>query len=121
MIYTHASHTALRPGDTLVLVGKLGRPVDGLLKVRARGADGRELSDSFAVKLAADRSDTRGRHAHLPRTWAREEIAALTANEGERAKSTIIELSTRLHRALPLHRPARARERRDVPRVQRRP
>jgi tetratricopeptide (TPR) repeat protein len=95
MIYTHASHTALRPGDTLVLVGKLGRPVDGLLKVRARGADGRELSDSFAVKLAADRSDTRGRHAHLPRTWAREEIAALTANEGERAKSTIIELSTR--------------------------
>lgn len=96
MIYTHpADVAAIRPGDTLVLLGKLARPVDGPLTVRARGADGREVADTFQVKLAADRVDPSGRHAHLPRTWAREEIEALTTTQGHAAKPTIIELSKR--------------------------
>ena len=96
MIYTHpADVAAIRPGDTLVLLGKLARPVDGPLKIRARGPDGREVSDTFAVKLAADRVDPSGRHAHLPRTWARAEIEALTTRDGARARATIVELSKR--------------------------
>ncbi|MCA9661195.1 MAG: hypothetical protein KC486_22835, partial [Myxococcales bacterium] len=96
MVYVHPSKVgSLRAGDPLVLVGKLSGPVDGELKIRAKGPDGAAIADTFAVKLAADRADTQGRHTHLPRTWAAEEIEDLTAHQGFSAKRTIIELSKR--------------------------
>ncbi|MEZ4383899.1 MAG: VIT domain-containing protein [Nannocystaceae bacterium] len=96
MVYVHPSKVgSLRAGDPLVLVGKLSGPVDGELKIKAKGPDGAAIADTFAVKLAADRADTKGRHTHLPRTWAAEEIEDLTVHQGFSAKKTIIELSKR--------------------------
>ncbi len=96
MVYTHPSKVgSIRSGDPLVLVGKLGGPVDGDMTIRATGPGGEVISDTFHVKLAADREDPSGRHSHLPRTWAAEEIEMLTTTEGFSAKKTIIDLSKR--------------------------
>lgn len=96
MLYTHPSKIgSIRSGDPLVIVGKLGGPVDGDMTVRAKGPNGEVISDTFRVKLAADRVDPSGRHSHLPRTWAAEEIEMLTTTEGFSAKKTIIDLSKR--------------------------
>jgi len=96
MLYTHPSKIgSIRSGDPLVIVGKLGGPVDGDMTVRAQGPNGEVISDTFRVKLAADRLDPSGRHSHLPRTWAAEEIEMLTTTEGFSAKKTIIDLSKR--------------------------
>ncbi len=96
MVYVHPSKVgSLRSGESLVLVGKLGGPVDGDLTIRAKGPGGEVVSDTFKVKLAADRVDPSGRHSHLPRTWAAEEIEALTTSQGNSASKTIIDLSKR--------------------------
>ncbi|HFE45879.1 MAG TPA: hypothetical protein ENJ18_10390, partial [Nannocystis exedens] len=96
MMYVHPSKVGgLRSGESLVLVGKLGGPVDGDLTIRAKGPGGEVVSDTFKVKLAADRVDPSARHSHLPRTWAAEEIEALTTSKGNAASKTIIDLSKR--------------------------
>lgn len=96
MVYVHPSKLgALRSGESLVLVGKLSGPVDGDLTIRAKGPGGEVVSDTFKVTLAADRVDPSGRHSHLPRTWAAEEIEALTTSQGNAASKTIIGLSKR--------------------------
>ncbi|NVB43258.1 hypothetical protein G6O69_35870 [Pseudenhygromyxa sp. WMMC2535] len=92
---------ALRPGDTLTLVGKLadGDPaaLRGDLRLRGRSPSG-VVDERFAVMLDAEYSVEGGAwaagvHAHLPRTWAQEEISHLTQTEGASAKDRIVALS----------------------------
>ncbi|MCX4246842.1 VIT domain-containing protein [Paraliomyxa miuraensis] len=92
MVAVHRHGTAgLRPGDTLVLVGKLSRPVHDEVVVRARGPEG-PVEARFRVDLEADRSSP-VEHRHLPRTWAQAEIAHLTQTKGAEARDEIIALS----------------------------
>jgi ferric-dicitrate binding protein FerR (iron transport regulator) len=94
MVYTHPDKLAsVRPGDTITLVGKLSRPVHGPLTLRATGPDGQVVQDSLQVDLEAVPGPSASRRAHLPRTWAREEIEALTATRGHSARAEIIDLS----------------------------
>ncbi|MDH5675888.1 MAG: VIT domain-containing protein [Myxococcales bacterium] len=81
---------SLRSGDELLLVGKLRHPVDGEVRIHGDGVDAR-----FAVALAAERGDDPSPHAHLPRTWAREEIDRLERTRGDGARAEIVELSKR--------------------------
>ncbi|MCA9650590.1 MAG: FecR domain-containing protein [Myxococcales bacterium] len=81
----------LRPGDSLVLVGKLSRPVHDEVVVRGRGPEG-PIEARFRVDLEADRVSP-VEHRHLPRTWAQAEIAHLTQTKGFDAKDEIVALS----------------------------
>lgn len=89
---------AMRPGDTLTLVGKLrdGDPAGlrGDVRLAGVGPSGR-VDERFQVMLDAEY--TRGRemgvHAHLPRTWAQAEITHLTQTEGAAARDRIVALS----------------------------
>jgi hypothetical protein len=85
--------TGLRPGDSLVLVGKLDHPVSGEIRLRARNGT-RAVEESFPVTLAHDGSTQEVRQ-HLPRTWAQTEIAHLTRTEGFDAHDRIVGLSQR--------------------------
>ena len=85
----------VRAGDTVTLIGKLAGPVSGELVLRAAGPNGGEQTDRIPLALAPEPADARSRHAHLPRTWAKLEIDALTAREGEAAKRRIVALSRR--------------------------
>lgn len=92
MVAVHRHGTpGLRPGDTLVLVGKLARPVHDEVVVRARGPEG-PVEARFRVDLEADRSSP-VEHRHLPRTWAQAEIAHLTQTRGAAARDEVIALS----------------------------
>ena len=93
MEYVHPHKlSALRSGDTVLLVGKLSAPVHGNVELKATGPSGQVLADSFQVDLApAPAAD--GLHTHLPRTWARFEIDDLTASKGHAAREEIIDLS----------------------------
>lgn len=94
MVYTHPDKLAsLRPGDTITLLGKLSQPVHGPLTLTATGPDGQVVRDSIQVDLEAAPGPQAARRAHLPRTWAREEIEALTATRGHSARAEIIDLS----------------------------
>lgn len=94
MVYAHPEQLAgVRPGETITLVGKLSQPVHGPLTIQATGPDGQVVSDRIQVDLEAVPGPDASRRAHLPRTWAREEIEALTAGRGHAARSEIIELS----------------------------
>ena len=94
LVYVHPQKlAALRPGDTVLLVGKLSEPVHGALELRATGPSGHVVTDSFQVDLDAAPGVTGGRHTHLPRTWARLEIDDLTATKGHGAREEIIDLS----------------------------
>jgi hypothetical protein len=94
MEYVHPQKlAAVRPGDTVLLVGKLSQPVHGAVELRAHGTSGQVLSDSFQVDLEARPNQAGSRHTHLPRTWAALEIDALTANKGHAAREEIIDLS----------------------------
>ncbi len=94
MVQVHPKRLAtVRSGETITLTGKLAHPVNGEVTLRAKGPDGAALEERFAVHLEAAKSDTSGRHAHLPRTWAREEIDFLTATQGGDARKDIITLS----------------------------
>lgn len=89
-IHRHGGQ-GLRPGDSLVLVGKLAHPVDGDIVVRTPGENG-PVEARFPVKLEADRSSP-VEHRHLPRTWAQAEIAELTRTKGFDAREQIVALS----------------------------
>ncbi|MDC0717212.1 VIT domain-containing protein [Nannocystis bainbridge] len=94
MVYAHPEQIAgIRPGETITLVGKLSQPVHGPLTIQATGPDGHVVSDSIQVDLEAVPGPDASRRAHLPRTWAREEIEALTADRGHAARAEIIDLS----------------------------
>jgi Vault protein inter-alpha-trypsin domain/von Willebrand factor type A domain/FecR protein len=92
MVAVHRHGTAgLRPGDALVLLGKLARPIHDEVVVRARGPEG-PVEARFRVDLEADRASPVD-HRHLPRTWAQAEIAHLTQTRGAAAQDEIIALS----------------------------
>ncbi|MBA3548031.1 MAG: FecR domain-containing protein [Nannocystis sp.] len=94
LVYVHPQKlAALRPGETVLLVGKLGGPVHGALEFRATGPSGQVVTDSFQVDLEATPGAAGGLHTHLPRTWARMEIDTLTATQGHSARAEIIDLS----------------------------
>jgi hypothetical protein len=94
MEYVHPQRvSALRPGDTVLLTGKLSQPVHGALDLRATSPSGQVLSDSFQVDLEAAPNAQGSTHTHLPRTWARFEIDELTASKGHAARTEIIDLS----------------------------
>ncbi|HEY8376349.1 MAG TPA: VWA domain-containing protein, partial [Nannocystis sp.] len=94
MVYTHPEEiAAVRPGETITLVGKLSQPVHGQLLLTATGPNGQVVRDSIQVDLEAVPGPDAARRAHLPRTWAREEIEALTATRGWAARDEIITLS----------------------------
>ncbi len=84
--------SALRPGDTVVLAGKLRHPVSGEIKLRAQGPAG-PVEASFPVELSASRSSASPVNAHLPRTWAKMQIQHLTQTKGFEAKDEIVALS----------------------------
>src|SRR5690606_31104512 len=90
-----ANVSALRPGDDLVLVGKLEHAVSGAISVRARGPRG-PVEATIPVALdprAAVEADPV--HRHLPRTWARLQIAHLSRTKGFSARDEIVALSRR--------------------------
>jgi hypothetical protein len=85
---------AVRPGQPVTVVGKFDRPIDGDVILRARGPLG-EVTERVPVHLVADRATAGTRHAHLPRTWAQEEVEHLTTTRGYAAKSELVALSQR--------------------------
>lgn len=84
--------SALRPGDTVLLAGKLRGPVNGAITMRAQGPRG-PVTESFDVSMSAARAERGGVDSHLPRTWAQMQIAHLTRTEGFAARDEIIALS----------------------------
>ncbi len=92
MVAVHRHGTdGLRPGEALVLLGKLSRAVHDEVIVRAQGPSG-PLETRFRVDLEADRGSP-VQHRHLPRTWAQAEIANLTQTKGFAARDEIVALS----------------------------
>lgn len=88
---------ALRPGDTLTLVGKLAegdaKALRGDIRLRGQSPSG-TIDESFQIMLDAEYShDDVGVHAHLPRTWAQHEITHLTQTQGAAAQDRIVQLS----------------------------
>lgn len=84
--------SAIRPGDTVVVTGKLHHRVSGDVVLRGTGPGG-PVSARFAVELSATAGGSSPVDAHLPRTWAKMQIQHLTKTEGFRAKDDIIALS----------------------------
>ncbi len=94
MVQVHPKQlSAVRPGDSVVLLGKLSGPVNGPITLRGRDPGGQPVSATVPVVLAANPGGARSRHAHLPRSWAAEEIDHLTATEGDTSRKKIISLS----------------------------
>ncbi|MCH9688690.1 MAG: FecR domain-containing protein [Deltaproteobacteria bacterium] len=92
MVAVHRHGTGgIRPGDSLVLLGKLSRAVHDEVILRARGPQG-PIEARFRVDLEAER-DSPEQHRHLPRTWAQAEIADLTQTRGFDARDQIVALS----------------------------
>lgn len=83
---------AVRPGDELVLLAKMTKPVVGDIVVREGGPMGPAIA-TLPVDLVAKPAD--GRNAHLPRTWAKAEIDWRTATLGDAAREGVIALSQR--------------------------
>ena len=89
---------AIRPGDTVTLVGKLAdvdpMALRGDVRLVGRG-EGRPIDERFQVMLDAEYSAAGATsvHAHLPRTWAQHEITHLTQTEGAAARDRIVALS----------------------------
>lgn len=84
--------SAIRPGDTVVVTGKLHHRVSGNIVLHGNGPHG-AVSSSFPVELSASQASTSSVDSHLPRTWAKMQIQHLTKTEGFRAKDDIIALS----------------------------
>ncbi|MGB1274580.1 MAG: hypothetical protein ACPG77_02430, partial [Nannocystaceae bacterium] len=94
MVQVHPQElSAVRSGDSVVFLGKLSNPVNGTITLRGRSPDGQPVSAQAPVVLAANATGSGERHAHLPRTWAAEEIDHLTASQGDAAKKLIVDLS----------------------------
>lgn len=88
----HNEVAGLRPGDELVVSGKLAHPVKGDVRLLADGPNG-PIEAKFAVDLSASRSASPAQFRHLPRTWAAMEIAHLTKAKGFDARDRIVALS----------------------------
>lgn len=88
----HNEVAGLRPGDEIVVSGKLAHPVRGDVRVLAEGPNG-PIEATFAVDLTASRSAAPAEFRHLPRTWATMEIAHLTKTKGFDAHDRIVALS----------------------------
>ena len=84
--------SAIRPGDTVVVAGKLHHRVSGDIVLHGSGPRG-PVSATFPVELSAKAGGGNPVDAHLPRTWAKMQIQHLTTTEGFRAKDDIIALS----------------------------
>lgn len=84
--------SAIRPGDTVVVAGKLHHRVSGDVVLHGSGPNG-PVSARFPVELSATAGGSSPVDAHLPRTWAKMQIQHLTKTEGFRAKEDIIALS----------------------------
>jgi len=84
--------SAIRPGDTVVVTGKLHHRVSGDVVLRGTGPQG-PVSASFPVELSASAGSSNPVDAHLPRTWAKMQIQHLTKTEGFKAKDDIVALS----------------------------
>ncbi|HWB77942.1 MAG TPA: VIT domain-containing protein [Nannocystaceae bacterium] len=88
----HSETSGLRPGDGVVVTGKLAHPVKGDVRVTADGPDG-PIEARFAVDVSASKTGTPAQNRHLPRTWAQMEIAHLTRTAGFDQQARIIALS----------------------------
>lgn len=88
----HNEVAGLRPGDELVVAGKLAHPVRGDVRVLADGPNG-PIEARFPVDLTASRTASGTQHRHLPRTWAAMEIAHLTKTKGFDSRDRIVALS----------------------------
>jgi ferric-dicitrate binding protein FerR (iron transport regulator) len=88
----HSEAAGLRPGDEIVVTGKLAHPVRGNVRLVADGPRG-PVEASFPIDLAATRGTTPTQQRHLPRTWAAMEIAHLTKTKGFDAQDRIVRLS----------------------------
>ena len=84
--------SAVRPGDTVLVTGKLHHRVSGDIVLRGRGPRG-AVSASFPVELSARAGGSSPVDAHLPRTWAKMQIQHLTKTQGYRARDEIVALS----------------------------
>lgn len=88
----HNEVAGLRPGDELVVTGKLAHPVRGDVRILADGPTG-PIEAKFQVDLTASRTAAPEAFRHLPRTWATMEIAHLTKTKGFDAHDRIVALS----------------------------
>ncbi len=88
----HNEVAGLRPGDEIVVSGKLAHPVKGEVTLLADGPQG-PIRSTFPIDIAASRSASPQQFRHLPRTWAAMEIAHLTKTKGFDAKDRIVTLS----------------------------
>lgn len=88
----HNEVAGLRPGDELVVTGKLAHPVRGNVRILADGPTG-PIEAEFPVDLTASRTAAPEAFRHLPRTWATMEIAHLTKTKGFDAHDRIVALS----------------------------
>lgn len=89
---------ALRPGDAITLIGRLAegdpKALRGDVRLFGRSRAG-VVDERFQVMLDAEYSGagSTGVHAHLPRTWAQQEITHLTQTKGAAASERIVALS----------------------------
>ncbi len=84
--------SAIRPGDTVVVTGKLRHRVRGDIVLHGQSSAG-PVRVAVPVDLTASRTDASDVDAHLPRTWAKMQIQHLTQTQGYRAQKEIIALS----------------------------
>ncbi|MBK6921678.1 MAG: FecR domain-containing protein [Deltaproteobacteria bacterium] len=88
----HSEAAGLRPGDELVVTGKLSHPVKGEVTLLADGPQG-PVRATFPVDITATRTGAPAQNQHLPRTWAAMQIAHLTKTAGFDAHDRIVALS----------------------------
>ncbi len=88
----HDAGDGLRPGEGVVVTGKLEHPVRGEVHLLADGPSG-PIDERFRVDVSPVASGGAAQNRHLPRTWAQMEIAALTRREGAAASARIVALS----------------------------
>ncbi|MBC8071653.1 MAG: VWA domain-containing protein, partial [Deltaproteobacteria bacterium] len=88
----HSQSSGLRPGDGVIVTGKLARPVTGEVRLVADGPSG-PIDARFPVDVAATKGASPSQNQHLPRTWAQMEIAHLTRTSGFDSQARIIALS----------------------------
>ncbi|MBX7077908.1 MAG: FecR domain-containing protein [Nannocystaceae bacterium] len=88
----HSEGAGLRPGDEVIVTGKLAHPVKGELTLVADGPNG-PVEARFPVDLNVSKTGAPAQNQHLPRTWAAMEIAHLTRTQGFDAHDRIVALS----------------------------
>lgn len=78
----------LRPGQRIVVVGKLRGPLQG--EARLHGGD---FEQRFPLSLQAEAPTPGAPERHLGRTWAQRQIEQLTREQGDAARDEIVRLS----------------------------